>query len=298
MALEKREQQEGGDYSKVVGLAECKVIAVCPTLDQLKKLLGSDKLDKEPQYTGEKDGKDYADIVFWVEVLKTGRKYPCKFRITNEVKVWEKSGKTVWINQTLSTSTVATENDLQGWFKEFYKSKTDKTVVGKAKYRKALQGESELAEFLKNWITQANWFSPNTDILDDMLPTKKLMMGKVDGIREYVDSDWVGTVVLPFYVAMVEKNGEKKYYQNIGKDSAPGWLMKKINLSIQQNSWDADKTIKKLKDNLVGQYGIASNGANAFILDHLQEYNESMFQNMTDETIRHEGGSSPSDMEY
>jgi hypothetical protein len=290
MKITERQSTGESNYGLKIGIAECKIIAVNPSLKWLKANI-SDKMDKEYEYIGEKDGKDYVDIIFWVKEVKGGQKHQYKFRIVDEPKVWPTSGKKVYVNQSGMSATVACEDDLMQWFTKFQDK--DKKVIAEKVYRAALQGEPELYEFLRNYIAKGDWFSPGTDILQD---TKKLMKGKVSDLQELVDSDMVGTVILPFYVSRVEKDGEVKYYQNIGKSSLPGWMMKKINLSIQQDSWDSDKDTKKFKDNLTGQYGITSKDANAFVLDHLKPFNAEDHIQMGDSPIKHSNDSG--DIDY
>lgn len=292
MILEKREQSES-NYALKVGIGEFKVVAVNPTLKELQVLLDTDKIDKDPVYVETKDGKDRVSIVFWVEDVKTGQKYPHRFYVTNEPKVWEKSGKSVFINQTGATATVLDEKDLQSWFTKF--SDKDKNEIGDKNYRKALVGEAELYQFLTKWISQVSYFSPTTDV---MLDNKKLFRSNFSELKDLVTSELVGTVVLALYVAIVDKDGEKKYYQNIWKEAGAGYLIKKFNLSIQTNSWSADKDSKKFHDALMGEYGITRGGSNAFKLGHLEDFNAEDYLNATDAVISHDNSATIEDTDY
>lgn len=280
-----------GDYSMEVGIGEFKVVAVNPTADEMNKLLGTDKIEKEPVYVKEKDGVDEVTITFWVENIKTGKKYPYRFPILNKEKVWEKSGKTVWINQTGGSATVMNKEDLQTWFTGF--TNKDKEVIAEKGYKKALVGEQELYAFMRNWISKCDYFAPSTDIF---LDRKKLFRGNVSELKDLIGSELVDTVILALYVAIVDKDGETKQYQNIWKESLPGYQMKKINLSIQQGSWDSDKVTKNWKDSLTGEYGIRG----AFLLDHIQKFDESKHINATNEVIRHSTDTTeaPTDTSY
>lgn len=277
MQIDKVQSSTGGNFLKV-GIAEFKVLAINPNLRELNKLLEREEKEdqKEPEYITEKDGIDHVKITFWLQDVVSGWKTPLTFDIGNESASTYTNKKPIWVNASGDSAKVDEEN-IQKWFKEVYKSKDDKTVIGEREYRRALLGEDKLYEFMKSWMSRTttsgmkiNWWGTKTNIL---LDTKKLLRGNMAELKELLtapeEENITGTVVLAAWVDSYEKDGELKYAQKIWQyRSAPGCLMKKFNLAIQQNNWEADKDSKKFAGDLTGQYGISG----AFTLGKLQEF--------------------------
>lgn len=301
MKFEKRQAGEGGSYRKV-GIFQAKVLAVNPTREQLNKLLGKDATDdqKEIEYLSSKDDKNHISITFWVEDVLTKWKTKVEFDITNE-EASTKNGSPIWINQLGDNAKVAKEN-LQKWFMEFYKSKEDKTVIGEKNFKRALSGEAQLYEFLRAWMSgkgsdgqSINWFSPTTDIF---LDRKKLFRNNMSEINDLLNApaeeNITSTVILAAWVDSYEKDGELKYAQKIWQYKfVPGYMMKKINLTIATDSWDSSADTKKIKDAYLGEYGIKG----SFYLGVLKEFSAEEHLAATNEVIKHDS-TTPSDTDY
>ena len=74
----KRENTGGGDFGKKVGLFEANVIAVNPTAEEFKDILGMELKEdsKATEYLGEtKDGNNYLRVDFWLEEVKNKEKF-------------------------------------------------------------------------------------------------------------------------------------------------------------------------------------------------------------------------------
>lgn len=287
------------------GIAEFKVIGINPNLKELNALLGREAKEdqKEPEYLSEKDGKDRAKIVFWIQEVLTGWKTKLEFEITNEEAV-TKNGNPIWVNVVGENAKVAKEN-LQKWFMEFYKSKDDKTVIGEKNFRKAKVGEAPIYEFMRAWLNRKtstnvrmDWWNPECNILLDI---KRIFRGDISEIKNLWKAEegmnMTDSVVLAVYVDSYEKDNELKYAQKVWPYKiVAGYNMKKFNVCLQTDSWDSSKDTKKYKDELTGQYGISK----GFRLESLREFKAEEFLEMTNETIRHSEGTSnsPTDTEY
>lgn len=295
MNIIKQESKGTGEGSSNlhVGVGKFEVVAINPNLSELQKLLGTDKITDEPNYLSEtKDKEDRVSIVIWIKNDTIGLKR-YQINIVDKVKVWEKSGKTVFLSQFGDTRVVACEEDLpesfttlQEWNKDekkFVQAKGEDGKPIKLQYRKCLQGEDELMGFMRNWIN-GNYKDPDCTIFVD---TKKLFRSKFNELQELVGSENVQEVVLPLYVSRVDKEDGPKYYQNIG-ESAPLYMWPKINICLQNQSWNASKDTKKIYDKWCGEnYSIVSGQGNAFKPVPLQVYDASQFLNHTSETIQH-----------
>src|SRR5574337_117820 len=91
-------KQETGSYEKYVGFYNAKVLKFNPNKDELNELLGTDKIEEEIEYVGEKDGVQTAKIDVWTEDTKTGKKFPLRFYIMDKNVESERTGKVEWIN--------------------------------------------------------------------------------------------------------------------------------------------------------------------------------------------------------
>jgi len=277
MKVTKREGSDNQqDYSKHIGLATWKCIALNPDLEQLKAILKTDKIEKEPVYIKDTtDGETMIQLNFWMQSAK-GVVLPLRFSIIDKVKV-SQSGKTQFVAQNGSTSYVDDKSNLQDWFTKFL-DKSKKPIADK-EYREALVGEEDLYSFLRSWIVKADWFSPDTNIL---LDTKKLFRGKIDDLKSFIDSDMVEDVVLMATVRVVDTDdGTKEYNQLSPKVSLPGYKMKLVRNSITTGKWDDDKALKYFKEAIVGEFGLKD----LYLLKELTEYDPSTFVAAGNDTL-------------
>lgn len=302
ITTKKAEQTEGTSYYRT-GIGEFKVIAINPTTDKLNKLLGREAkdTDKEIEYLYEKDGKDHVKIAFWVEDVVSKWKTKIEFDITDEPAT-TKNGNPIHVN-CLGDNAKVPKEAIQAWFKEFYKSKDDKTVIGTKEYRQALSGEAELYGFMRAWMSRTSpsgnrvdWFNPECNILLDM---KKLFRGKFDQITDLFnapeDDNITGTVVCACYVDSYDKDGQVKYAQKVWPYYfVAGWNMKKFNLAADTNTWMADAASKKLYEQLNGEYGIKK----GFIMGKLQAFDPKNHVEATNEVIHYDTTTPVDDLDY
>jgi len=291
MKLEKGESQQKKLF---VGLFLGEVEMVNPTKEQLSKYLGYELKEdaKDIEYVGEdKDGNTRVNLSFWVKDKMSSNKFNVRFSITDKKMKSEKSGKSQYVNQLGMSSWADEKKNLQQWF-TMGKDK-DKNPTIDLQVRQAMQGEADLYDFMRCWISKVNWFSATADVLVD---TKKLFRGNVDEIRNILtatgDDNLTGPVVLGATVYIKDGDDGKKMYQNVTtKAFLPGSKMSAVRLAVTNDSWDSDKALKRFKDTLLDpEYGVKD----AFKLTLLEEFNENDHQQATDSVLKH----SDSEMDY
>ena len=296
MDFEKSTAPEKKLYTGIVGL---KVIAVNPTKEEQAELLGYELTgdSKDLVYEGQTEkGEDYVSVVFWFEAdTPEKQKFNIRFRLVNKVLVSENSGKTQWVNQSATSTWVDEEANLATWFTDFRDkngaliTKDNKgDLTGKKKTRKAIQGEANLYNFLRAWFSKVNFFSERTNILLDI---DKMFRN----LEKFVDSEFrsqlragddalINSVVGMIYVNTSEKDGEVKMYQNVYGDFLSQGQMKKISFALSTNNWEADKGIKKWKEQLEGKHGC--NGS--FTISMLQPFDAANCMQSGNDVIVHE----------
>ena len=250
-------KQQGGGFSKRIGLFKASIIAINPSKDELIKLLDvaeeNQESFKEKDYIGEtQDGDTKVTIDIWLKDEVSGFKAPVRFNLIDKERTNKEGTKHQWVNQSGICSWVDEEANLLQWFTKF--TDKEKNVIGDKVYRKAHVGEEELYNFIRAWMTgKANFYSQDTDILLDW---KKLMGGNIREILDLVGSEYVDSVVALATVRVVDTEEGQKTFQSIwAKDFLPGFAMKQINNSLSTGKWD-NKQINRFKESLEGEYGV------------------------------------------
>ncbi len=298
------EKQESTGQSQLsVGVLEAKVIMINSTRKQLCEWRGWEQKpdDKEIEYVGEdKDNNTRVTIDFCLEDVATGKKFQKSFRVSDKKSTSEKSGKAQYCNQLGMSTWVDDKANLPKWFTNLQDK--EKNPIAELDWRTALQGEADVYEFMRNWLSgkdsnnqSINWYAPSTNIL---LDTKKLLRGNVDELRSLLqappEENITGTVVCIASVYITEKDGEKKMYQNIANVFMPGYRMKQARLAASTNSWNADKNTKRFMEQCTGDYGIKD----AYSLDILKDFVESEHLQATNTTIQHSDSAAPETLDY
>jgi hypothetical protein len=144
------EVEVSGGVTLYTGIAPVKVIAVNPTLDELKDLGINAKTD--PNYSVSINNEEYNKITFWLECANPN--FKVKFEILMQANHREsKTGKFMWINNVGQT-TWSEDVPAYDWWKN-----ADKT-------RKAFVGEDTLIDFTKAWANVANGGEVSFDTID------------------------------------------------------------------------------------------------------------------------------------
>jgi len=280
---QKRENTgNSGDFAKKVGLFEAKVIAVNPTIEQFKDVLGMEiKEDsKAAEYLSERDGNTVLRVDFWLEDVKSGDKFKTSFFLEDKERENKDGTKQQYINEIGMCSWADDPNNLPDWF-----SNRD--------YRQANVGEEDLYNFLRTWLCELDYRHADTTLT---LEWKKLMKGNVRDLKDQVGGEWCGNVVALATVIVKEKDGESKEYQGIyNKAFLPAYSLKNFRLVDYSDrnivKGLANKKSKELKPherfvlNVTGEYGCKD----YYTFSDLKEYNPDDNLVASDKVISEDG---------
>lgn len=279
----RREKKDLPELPKKVGLFEARVIAINPTVEQFKDILGIELAEdsKATEYLGEsRDGNSTVRVSVWLQDVKTNINFNMNFFLEDKERENKDGTKKQYINNLGSCTWASDEDQLPEWFKGKASNQRD--------YRVAYAGEEEFYEFLRNWI-QIDYTLPNAEL---SLNWKKLMRGDMKEISSEIDGDLVGTFVAMATVVTREKDGETKEYQGVyNRAFLPSYSLKQFKL----NDFDDRKKVeqlhsKKMKDlrihekfvvKLTGEYGCKD----YYLFKELQDYDPEMNLVASDKVI-------------
>lgn len=264
----KRENTGTGDFGKKVGLFEANVIAINPTAEEFKDILGMDLKEdsKATEYLGEtRDGNNYLRVDFWLQRVNQDDKFKVSFFLEDKERENKDGTKKQYINSIGMCSWAADENDLAEWFTK------------ERDFRVAYVGEEDFYNFVRTWLADLDYRDADTVL---QLEWKKLMRGNIKDLKDQIDGEWVKSVVALATVIVKERDGESKEYQGIyNKAFAGGYTLKQFRLvdygdrRIQEslkNKKPRDlKAHEKFVMNVIGEYGCKD----YYTLKDLQDYN-------------------------
>ena len=263
----KRESSSNQEFAKKVGLFEANVIAVNPTIEQYKEVLGIELKEdsKAVDYLGEsQDGNTTLRVDFWLEEIKNKERFKVTFFLENKEKENKDGTKKQYINNVGACSWADDANNLPEWF-------------AKRDYRVAFVGEEELYNFMRTWLGNLDYRETETTL---QLEWKSLMRGNVKDIKAQVGGEYCTTVVALATVKTVDRDGETKEYQGVyNKAFMSSYNLKNFRVmdftkSATINALKAKKS-KDLKPyerfalNVSGEYGCKD----FYVLKDLKEYN-------------------------
>lgn len=257
----KRERKEGGsEFPKKVGLFEASVIAINPTIEQYKDILGIELKEdsKATEYLGEsRDGNSTVRISVWLKDVKSEQNFNVSYYIEDKERENKDGTKKQYINQLGMCSWAADEDGLAQWFRGAPGNQKD--------YRVAYVGEEEFYEFLRNWLCELDYSKSDTTLSVDF---KKLIRGNMKELTSQIDGEYSGNFVAMATITTREKDGETKEYQNVyNKAFLPAYSLKQFRL--KENDYDNGSRVssllsKKSKDlrphekfvvKIAGEYG-------------------------------------------
>jgi hypothetical protein len=264
---DQREQKQVQEFAKKVGLFEAEVIAINPTAEEYKEVLGIElpENSKATEYLGQsRDKNTYLRVDVWLKDVKSGDKFKASFFLEDKERENKDGSKKQYINNVGRCAWAADANDLADWF-----TKRD--------YRVAYVGEEELYEFLRTWLGKLDFMKENAVLQADW---KKLMKGNVSELKAQVDGAYCTNIGALATIIMKEKDGENKEYQGIyNKAFLPAYALKNFRLiNYNDGTVQSGLRAKKLKDlkpherfvlNVTGEYGCRD----FYILRDLKEYN-------------------------
>lgn len=264
----KRENTGGGDSVKKVGLFECNVVAINPTIEEYKDKLGIELKEdsKAAEYLGEtKDGNSYVRIDIWLQKVNDEDKFKTSFFLEDKERENKDGTKKQYINSIGMCSWAADENDLADWF-----------TKGRD-FRVAYTGEEDLYNFMRTWLADLDYRDVDTVL---QLEWKKLMRGNIKDLKDQINGEWAKSIVALATVIVKERDGESKEYQGIYNKAFIGgyalkqfrlvdYASKKVQESLKNKKPKDLKGHEKFVVNVIGEYGCKD----YYILKDLQDYN-------------------------
>lgn len=206
-------------FNKKVGLFEANVIAINPTNEEYKDVLGIElgEDSKATNYLGQtKDGNTYLRVDVWLQEVKNKENFKVSFFLEDRERENRDQTKKQYLNSVGMTSWADDENNLFDWFKE------------NREYRVAFIGEEDLYDFLRTWLGQLDYRSAETTLTLDWT---KLMRGNVKDLKDQVDGEWCNSIVALATVVTKERDGETVEYQGVyNKAFLSGYTMRQFRL--------------------------------------------------------------------
>jgi len=236
MAIGGKTRKEN-EFTLKTGLFEARVIAINPTEEDYKEILGIELKEdsKATEYLGEsKDGNTYLRLDIWLEDVKEAKEGEFPFRqkvgfyLEDKQRENKDGSKLQYINTVGVCSWADDPNNLPDWFME-------------RENRVANVGEEELYTFLRTWMGKLDTRDKESQL---SVEWKKLMKGNVKELKEFMGCEFETTVVALATVRTVEKDGEVKEYQNIyNRNFLPSYALKNFRLV----DYSSEEQINKLK---------------------------------------------------
>jgi hypothetical protein len=279
----KKEQVQVTEFKKSVGLFEGAVIAINPTIEEYKDILGMELKEdsKAVEYLGEsKDRNTTLRVDVWLEEVKNKDKFKVTFFLENKEKENKDQTKKQYINSIGSCSWADDVNNLATWFSA-------------RECRVAFVGEEELYNFMRTWLGNLDYRDAETTL---QLDWKKLMKGNVKDLKDQIDGEWCTNVVALATIKTVIKEDETKEYQGVyNKGFLPAYSIKQFRLIDFNNSNTLSSLrTKKSKDlkpherfvvQVTGEYGCKD----FYVLKDLKEYNSEDNFVASDKAISEDG---------
>lgn len=253
MNLPQREQETREEKKLYVGYGDATLVAINPTKEELMDLLGIDNPEtqakfRDPEYTGEtKDGDLYFRLSFYLKNNKTGMIDPVTFQITNKERV-SKDGKPEYVNQTGNNGWAFEEKDLAPFFVNFLTKEND--IIAPKVYRKALDGESNFYNFIRNMFASFDFYNTQLNILLD-IPT--LLKGNFKNIiKSLMESRFTSkgeeNAVIACYSVKIKEDTGKEYQTVSNKHFLPGYTLRTLKgLNIDSTKLATLKSIAEAK---------------------------------------------------
>lgn len=263
----KEQAQEQREYAKKVGLFEANVIAINPTMEEYKDILGMELKEdsKAVEYLGtSQDGNTTLRVDFWLEEIKNKDKFKVTFFLENKERTNKDQTKKQYINNIGTCSWAEDANNLPTWF-----SGRD--------YRVAFTGEEDLYNFVKTWLGNLDYRDAETTL---QLEWKTLMKGNLKDLKSQINGEYCTTVIALATIKSVVKDDEAKEYQSVyNKAFLASYNLKQFRL-VDYNNPSILNTVrsKKSKDlkpherfvlNVTGEYGCKD----FYILKDMKDYN-------------------------
>jgi hypothetical protein len=264
MAIQGSQREQVESKEKKIGLGEFKVIAVNPTLEEYKSVLGISLAEdsKAANYLGEsEDGNTTLRLDFWGENTRTKEKDKVTFFLENKVKEnkieeddTDKVKKYQFINGVGSCTWAEDVNDLKPWFTKY------------GTPRKAFVGEEELYGFVKRWLGKLDTFKSDASL---SFLWKPLMKGNVSEIKAEIGGQFSVPFLWLMTVRTVEKDGETKQYQGVyNRNFLPSYVLP----YFSQKDYQSDEVLSAIRAKRAAEKATKESGGTVEKKDKVKDY--------------------------
>lgn len=246
----KREIPQGGDFPKKVGIFEAKVIAINPTVEEYKEILGIDLKEDSKATNYYDDVAKKLRVNIWLQDVNSDFKTNATFWLEHGEKVNKDGTKKQYINNIGVCSWASDVENLPSWF-------------AKRENRVAHIGEEEFLGFVRIWLGGLDFSDPDTEIF---LNWDKVMKNNLSDLKDQIDGEFTQTVGALATVKTSDKGEGPKSYQNIFvKSFFPGYSIRSMRM-IDYNNPDVVRGLAFRKSselkmherfvvNVTGEYG-------------------------------------------
>ena len=230
MKLAKKEQSSSEERKLSVGLDVFSIVAINPTIHELRTLYESDVKDDDQEivYVDEKDECDRVKICIYVKGQHSNKIGRLNFYITDKARVSKDGNKTQYINQVCENTWADNESNISNWFLNFY-SKDDKSKtnpIAPKDYRVCKDGEADFYEFVRSVMKGVNFFIPDTSLSFDY---KRWLRNDFSQLSILMDPEYSSDFTGMWYVRNVETdNGMKTYNEIFTKAILPREFYSKV----------------------------------------------------------------------
>lgn len=273
---------------KQVGLVECNVIAINPTIKEWEEDLGFPLKEgqEETEYTGvSKEGNPYLRVDVWVKKDRSSNDIfkINSFFLEDKIRKNKEETKTQYINNIGNCSWAESEEDLQSWFT-------------KRPYREAYNGEEDFYNFLRIWLGGLDYRDEDTEL---QLNWKQLLKGDVSDLKEQIGGPYavtfLGLATIITKIKETEEGDEIVEYQGIyNRQFLPQYCMKHFRVrnynddmlisAIQAKPMKDLKLHEKFIYNVTGEYGCKD----FYKLSPVEDYNPEENLTSTDRALLEE----------
>jgi len=278
----KREQTE--EYVKRIGMVEVGVIAINPSTEEYKDVLGIELKEesKAAIYLGESnDGNNYLRVDFWLQATDEEVKpFKVSFFLEDKNRMNKDETKQQYINNIGICSWGENEENLPSWF-------------AKREYRNAYSGEEDFYGLLRSWLGGLDYREDDTEL---QLSWKDLMKGKVQDLRDLIGGEYAVDFIAMATVIIKGEDEDTKEYQGIyNKGFLPAYSMRHFNLidfsdpeikgRIEAKPNKDLKPHERFVKNVIGEYGCKD----IYSFHPLADYNPADHLVSSDEAVGGEG---------
>lgn len=239
-------EREVKEFKKYVGVGEFHVVGFNLTKDQIQKQFGYEP-KQEMSYTKKsQEGNDAVTMTVFLKHKETGEAHRATYYIENKVRTAQ-DGKTQYVNNKAMSSYV-----LEDWFT-------------KNEHRPAFVGEAEFFNFMKNWLSNFDWFTADSDIKLDLTLTQDFISGNVKVLNDLAAKYPKQTIG---HLVGIRAFDGKEYQDVYTKACLPGYAVAKMQAlpkglpmaEVEKQTYAVKQFLKQVE----GQYGYQNFYGNSY----------------------------------